>query len=77
MIGRIGAYGASANKLASLGLNLILLVNLVGSAWLQFGFVQTRATFSRVERWQTSYVPVYLLWAVVVAVVFPPVFGFA
>ena len=77
MIGRIGAYGASANKLASLGLNLILLVNLVGSAWLQFGFVQTRATFSRVERWQTPYVPVYLLWAVVVAVVFPPVFGFA
>ncbi len=30
-----------------------------------------------VERWQTSYVPVYLAWAVVVAVVFPPVFGFA
>jgi hypothetical protein len=77
MIGRIGTYGASANKLASLGLNLILLVNLVWAAWLQFGFVRGRVGYGRVERWQTSYVPVYLAWAVIVAVVFPPVFGFA
>ncbi len=76
MIGRIGAYGASANKLASLGLNLILLVNLAGAAWLQFGFVRRRTSYSRLEHWQTAYVPVYLIWAVAVAVVFPPVFGF-
>jgi hypothetical protein len=77
MIGRIGAYGASANKLASLGLNLILLVNLAGAAWLQFGFVRGRVTYARLERWQTSYVPVYLAWAIIVTVVFPPAFGFA
>ncbi|GAA1943094.1 permease prefix domain 1-containing protein [Microbacterium deminutum] len=76
MIGRIGTYGASANKLASLGLNLILLANLAGAAWLQFGFVRGRVAFGRLERWQTSYVPVYLAWAIVVVVVFPPVFGF-
>lgn len=76
MIGRIGTYGASPNKLASLGLNLILLVNLVWAAWLQFGFVRGRVTYARLEGWQTSYVPVYLVWAVVVTVVFPPVFGF-
>jgi len=77
MIGRIGAYGASANKLASLGLNLILFVNLAGSAWLQFGLLRGRTTHSALERWQTSYLPVYLAWAIVVAVVFPPVFAFA
>jgi len=77
MIGRIGTYGASANKLASLGLNLILLVNLAGAAWLQFGFVRGRTPYARLERWQTAYVPVYLVWAVIVAVVFPPVFSFA
>ena len=77
MIGRIGAYGASANKLASLGLNLILLVNLAGAAWLQFGFVRGRVDYAQLERWQTSYVPVYLAWAIVVVVVFPPVFAFA
>jgi hypothetical protein len=77
MIGRIGTYGASANKLASLGLNLILLVNLAGAAWLQFGFVRGRVRYAQLERWQTAYVPVYLVWAVIVAVVFPPVFSFA
>ena len=77
MIGRIGTYGASANKLASLGLNLILLVNLAGAAWLQLGFVRGRVPLGRLERWQTSYIPVYLVWAIVVTVVFPPVFGFA
>ena len=76
MIGRIGAYGASANKLASLGLNLILLINLGGAAWLQAGFLRHRTRFATLERWQTSYVPVYLAWAAVVVVVFPPAFGF-
>jgi hypothetical protein len=77
MIGRIGAYGASANQLASLGLNLIVLVNLVGAAWLQLGFVRGRTRFGVLEHWQMSYVPVYFAWAAIVAVVFPPVFAFA
>jgi hypothetical protein len=77
MISRIGEYGASPNKLASLGLNLILLVNLSGAAWLQLRFVRGKAAFGRVERWQTAYVPVYLAWAAIVVVAFPPLFGFA
>lgn len=77
MISRIGEYGASPNKLASLGLNLILLVNLSGAAWLQFRFVRGKAAFGRVERWQTAYIPVYLAWAAIVVVAFPLVFGFA
>ncbi|WP_347345980.1 permease prefix domain 1-containing protein [Microbacterium sp.] len=76
MVGRIGSFGASPNKLASLGLNLILLVNLAGAAWLQVGFLRRRIPFARLEAWQTSYVPVYLGWAVVVAAVLPPTFGF-
>ena len=60
MISRIGEFGASANKLASLGLNLILLVNLAGAAWLHFRFLRRRTRYSTLERWQTSYIPVYL-----------------
>ena len=77
MISRIGEFGASPNKLASLGLNLILLVNLSGAAWLQFRFVRGTASFSQVERWQTAYLPVYLGWAAIVMVAFPPMFGYA
>jgi hypothetical protein len=76
MIGRIGSYGASPNKLASLGLNLILLVNLSGAAWFQIGFLRRRTPFARLEAWQTTYVPVYFVWAAIVAVAFPPLFGY-
>lgn len=76
MIGRIGEYGVSANKLASLGINVILLVNLSGSAWGLIRFLRGKAAFAALERWQTGFAPVYLIWAAIVVVVFPPIFGF-
>ncbi|KOX24056.1 membrane protein [Nocardiopsis sp. NRRL B-16309] len=77
MLTRIAEFGFTANKTAALGLNLVLLVHLVWSAWLLAGFVRGRRPFAAVERWQTAYLPVYAVWAGLVVVVFPPVFGFA
>ncbi|HWI30506.1 MAG TPA: permease prefix domain 1-containing protein [Microbacterium sp.] len=77
MIARIGAFGFSANKVASLGLNVILLVNLVWSACLLVGILRGRTAPAALEKWQTGYLPVYLGWALIVVVVFPPVFQFA
>ncbi len=75
--GRLSEYGFSANKTAALGLNLILLVNLGWSAVLQTGFLRSRRSLQAVEHWQMRYLPVYALWAAIVVVVFPPLFGFA
>ncbi|WEG07552.1 permease prefix domain 1-containing protein [Microbacterium horticulturae] len=77
LAGRIGEYGASANKLVTLGVNLVLLANLVGAGWWHLRFITGRAPFAVVERWQTAYLPVYAAWAAVVVLVIPPVFGFA
>jgi hypothetical protein len=77
MLTRIAEFGASPNKTAALGLNLILLANLAWSARLGVGFLRRRRPFSAVERWQTSYLPVFAAWAAVVVVIFPPVFGYA
>ena len=60
MIARTGEFGFSANKTASLGLNLILLANLAWATWLHVGFVRGRMPFGRLESWQTAYLPVYL-----------------
>lgn len=76
MLTRIGAFGLSANKAASLGLNLILLANLAWAMWLQIRFALGRSPFATVERWQTAYVPVYAGWAAIVVVAFPPLFAF-
>ncbi|UZX01406.1 hypothetical protein F8G81_01315 [Arthrobacter sp. CDRTa11] len=77
MLTRIAEFGFSPNKIAALGLNLLLLVHLVRAAWLTLGFLRGRTSFDALERWQTQYLPVYSAWAAVVVVVFPLVFGFA
>jgi hypothetical protein len=73
---RIAEFGFSANKVAALGENLILLVNLGWSAVLYTRFLTKRASFAPLERWQTAYVPVYMIWAWVVVALFPIVFNF-
>jgi len=74
---RITEFGFSANRVAALGVNAILLVNLAWSAVLYLRFLRGRGSFARLERWQTSYLPVYAAWAAVVVIVFPPAFGYA
>jgi hypothetical protein len=77
MIARIGDLGFTPNRTAALGLNLVLLVNLGGAAWLSARFLGHQSSFHRLERWQTSYLPVFALWAAAVVVVLPPLFGFS
>ncbi len=74
---RITDFGFTPNRTAALGENLVLLVNLGWSAWLYARFLRGRTRFAALERWQTSYLPVYSFWAAVVVVVFPLVFRFA
>jgi hypothetical protein len=73
---RISAFGFSPNKVAALGENLILLVNLGWSAVLYARFLGSRSPVVTLERWQTSYLPVYAIWAWVVAGLFPIAFNF-
>jgi hypothetical protein len=77
MIARIGDLGFSPNRTAALGLNLVLLVNLAGAAWLSARFLMRRSRLQQLERWQTTYLPVFALWAAAVVVVIPPLFGFS
>ena len=76
MVARIGDLGFTPNRTAALGLNLVLLVNLTGAAWLSARFLRGRSRLHRLERWQTTYLPVFALWAAVVVVVLPPLFRF-
>jgi hypothetical protein len=77
MIARIGDLGFTPNRTAALGLNVVLLVNLAGAALLSVRFLTGRSTLHRLERWQTTYLPVFALWAAAVVVVLPPLFGFS
>ena len=73
---RISDLGSTPNRVAALGENIILLVNLGWSAALCLGFLRGKTSFFQIERWQTAYLPVYSVWAAIVVIAFPPLFSF-
>ena len=73
---RISEFGFTPNRVAALGENLILLINLARSAWLYAAFLRGRGRFRALEAWQTAYLPVYATWAALVVVLFPPLFRY-
>jgi hypothetical protein len=73
---RISEFGFTPNRVAALGENFILLVNLAWTAWLYARFLGRRGSFAVLERWQIAYLPVYSAWAALVVIIFPPVFGY-
>ncbi|MFT3943027.1 MAG: permease prefix domain 1-containing protein [Ancrocorticia sp.] len=75
MSGRLLEFGTSPNKLAALILNVLLLVHLIGSAVHYVGILRGKPSV-RLERWQCLALPVFAGWAAIVALVFPPLFGF-
>jgi hypothetical protein len=77
MFARVGEFGFTPNRVAALGLNLLLLVNLAGTAWLIVRQLTGKTGPLRLERWQTGYLPVFGAWVLLVVLALPPVFGFA
>ena len=77
MVARIGDLGFTPNRTAVLGLNVVLVVNLAVTARLSVRFLRGRTTFHHLERWQTSYLPVFAIWAATVVAVLPPIFAFS
>ena len=73
---RITGLGFTPNRVAALGENLLLLVHLAWSTYLYARFLRSGRGFAAVERWQVSYLPVYSVWAALVVVAFPLIFGF-
>ncbi len=73
---RISEFGFTPNRVAALGENVVLLGNLGWSTVLYVRFLRGRGPFASLERWQTAYLPAYSVWAAIVVMGFPPVFGF-
>ena len=73
---RISELGFTPNRVAALGENVLLLGNLGWSTVLYVRFLRGHGPFASLERWQTAYLPAYSVWAAIVVVGFPPVFGF-
>lgn len=71
MLARVGELGTTPNRIAALGLNVVLLVALTGSATTLGRALRGRIAMAAVERWQARAVLLLIAWAAFVAVVLP------
>lgn len=72
---RIWEWGITPNRMAVLGANLIILINLALVAIQLIRVLVFGVKMETVGRTMGRYLPVYILWAMVVVVLFPLIFG--
>ena len=73
---RLNSFGVSPNKLAALGENVLVFVNLLGMAVLFVQLFRKKISFGLLEKWQARLLPVYALWLGFVGLIFPLIFSF-
>ncbi len=74
---RLASFGFTPNRVIVLGVNLIIMVHLAWICWTYVGLVRQRSGFAEMRRVVGSYLPVYVVWAAIVAFLLPLIFGFA
>lgn len=72
---RLSSYGITPNRLAVLGVNILIWANLI---WIMFSymrFLQNKSGPTAIQDAITKYLPIYGLWAAFVISTFPIIFN--
>ncbi len=73
---RISEWGITPNRAAVLGGNVLILINLVLVTVQLFKVFSKKTDLAGVRNAIAFYLPIYLLWAMIVTFLFPFIFGF-
>ncbi|MCG8572255.1 MAG: hypothetical protein MJB14_19150 [Spirochaetes bacterium] len=76
LLRRISQFGFTANRLAALGENILLFIDLGGLFFYYCRFIYSKKGFTRLESWQTNFINVIVIWCGIVAFLFPLFFQF-
>jgi hypothetical protein len=76
IIFRIVQWGVTPNRAAVLGSNALILINLLLVTFQLYKAAQRKVNISAVGKTIAYYLPVYLIWAIIVTFIFPFLFGF-
>ena len=71
---RLSSYGITPNRLAVLGVNILIWANLIWIMLSYMRFLQNKTGLSTIQDAVTKYLPVYALWAAIVTFTFPLIF---
>lgn len=72
---RISEWGITPNRIAVLGANLLILINLIMVTGKLLKGISKKDTTEEVGNVIARYLPVYIVWAIIVTFIFPFVFG--
>jgi hypothetical protein len=73
---RISTWGITPNRLAVLGANVLMLSNLLMVTFQLFKTVSKKAGYNNVENSIAMFIPIYILWTMIVTFIFPVLFSF-
>jgi hypothetical protein len=73
---RLVEYGISANRLAVLGSNLLIFINLLLVTQKLFLILMGKCELEKVEKTIATYLPIYFIWSAIVTFIFPLIFHF-
>ncbi|MFQ3545722.1 DUF4153 domain-containing protein [Halobacillus rhizosphaerae] len=71
---RLSSFGMTPNRIAVLGVNLLIWANLIWILFTYLRFLQSKSGLSTIQDAVTKYLPVYGLWAAFVTFTFPIIF---
>jgi hypothetical protein len=74
---RLGEYGISPNRIAVLGSNILILINLLLIMIDLYRVNFKNESIKKVELTISRYLPVYMAWTVIVVFAFPALFSLA
>ena len=72
---RLTSYGITPNRIAVLGVNIVIIVHLLKIMLAYVQFLRNKNRPDVIQDAVTDYLPVYGLWAAVVTFAFPLIFG--
>lgn len=73
---RLFEYGMTPNRLAVLGSNILIFINIIWITYRLLTNIKGKTTSEDIENTIAVFLPIYGLWTAIVTFVFPVVFGF-
>jgi len=69
-------YGLTPNRIAILGINLLVFVHLLGILINYIRFIWKGSPFEKLESWIAGYLPYYAVWTILVSILLPIFFWY-
>ena len=73
---RLSAYGMTPNRIAVLGGNILIFINLIFVAYRLIRALREKTTLEKVESVITLFMPAYGIWTAFVTFLLPFLFNF-